>query len=125
MDNVRILRLQCGEDIIAAIEQIDENAYELSEPMQFVLVQKGSDVNIQMQHWLPVQLIKENKVSIEGKDILFIEEPTDSFAEYYTNSVEKIKDLFEMKNQMDTSESYNSVIKEAFEFMENTENVLH
>jgi hypothetical protein len=55
-----------------------------------------------MSHWLPVQLIKKNEIKINSRDVLTMFEPNDEFAEYYTNTVEKIKNLLKAKNVADS-----------------------
>lgn len=87
--NIRIVRLQSGEDIIAdCIPSLDEETVELKRPMHIIFkrIQTGRSV-MMMMPWLPVELIKENTAHIYGADILTYIEPKDDLIEYYNNAV--------------------------------------
>ena len=87
--NIRIVRLQSGEDIIAdCIPSLDEETVELKKPMHIVFkrIQTGRSI-MMMMPWLPVELIKENTAHIYGADILTYIEPKDDLIEYYNNAV--------------------------------------
>ena len=89
-EELRILRLKTGEDIVATtIENNEEGITVLKNPMHVTLV---TDPQIKKQvmvirHWLPVSLIKNNIATLFNEDILTIMEPDDEFAEYYSNLV--------------------------------------
>ena len=87
--NIRIVRLQSGEDIIAdCIPSLDEETVELKKPMHIIFkrIQTGKSI-MMMMPWLPVELIKENTAHIYGADILSYLEPKDDLIEYYNNAV--------------------------------------
>jgi hypothetical protein len=87
--NIRIVRLQSGEDIIAdCIPSLDEETVELKRPMHIIFkrIQTGRSI-MMMMPWLPVELIKENSAHIYGADILSYLEPKDDLIEYYNNAV--------------------------------------
>jgi hypothetical protein len=87
--NIRIVRLQSGEDIIAdCIPSLDEETVELKRPMHIIFkrIQTGRSI-MMMMPWLPVELIKENTAHIYGADILTYIEPKDDLIEYYNNAV--------------------------------------
>ena len=87
--NIRIVRLQSGEDIIAdCIPNLDEETVELKRPMHIIFkrIQTGRSI-MMMMPWLPVELIKENTAHIYGADILSYLEPKDDLIEYYNNAV--------------------------------------
>lgn len=87
--NIRIVRLQSGEDIIAdCIPSLDEETVELKRPMHIIFkrIQTGRSI-MMMMPWLPVELIKENTAHIYGADILSYLEPKDDLIEYYNNAV--------------------------------------
>ena len=102
MNTIKIVRLKNGEDIIGNLTDSIDGDYEISEPMSVSLVQKGHESGLVMSHWLPVQLIKKNEIKINSRDVLTMFEPNDEFAEYYTNTVEKIKQLLKAKNVADS-----------------------
>ena len=87
--NIRIVRLQSGEDIIAdCIPSLDEDTVEIKRPMHIIFkrIQTGRSI-MMMMPWLPVELIKENTAHIYGADILSYLEPKDDLIEYYNNAV--------------------------------------
>ena len=87
--NIRIVRLQSGEDIIAdCIPSLDEDTVELKRPMHIIFkrIQTGRSI-MMMMPWLPVELIKNNTAHIYGADILTYIEPKDDLIEYYNNAV--------------------------------------
>ncbi len=100
MNTIKIVRLKNGEDIIGNLNLINDE-YEIMEPMSVNVVMKGQESGLVMSHWLPVQLIKKNEIKINSRDVLTVIEPNDEFAEYYTNTVEKIKQLLKAKNLAD------------------------
>jgi SAM-dependent MidA family methyltransferase len=102
MNTIKIVRLKNGEDIIGNLTDNIDGHFEISEPMSVSLVQKGHESGLVMSHWLPVQLIKKNEIKISSCDVLTMFEPNDEFAEYYTNTVEKIKNLLKAKNVADS-----------------------
>jgi len=87
--NIRIVRLQSGEDIIAdCIENLEDDIVELKRPMHIIFkrIQTGRSI-MMMMPWLPVELIKNNTAHIYGADILSYLEPKDDLIEYYNNAV--------------------------------------
>ena len=87
--NIKIFRLQNGEDIIANFEQlVDTDIIKLIRPMHLIFkrIPTGRTV-MMMMPWLPIELIKENSAEIFDSDILTIIEPKDDLVEYYIHSV--------------------------------------
>jgi len=92
MDNVKIIRMQTGEDIMASMieEQEQNETVVLNNPMRLVFrrLPTGQTV-LMMMPWLPVELIKEDSATIYTTDIITIVEPKESMKEYYENLVDK------------------------------------
>ena len=92
MDNVKIIRMQTGEDIMASMieEQEQNETVVLNNPMRLVFrrLPTGQTV-LMMMPWLPVELIKEDSAIIYTKDIITVIEPKESMKEYYENLVDK------------------------------------
>jgi hypothetical protein len=126
MDNVKIVKLQNGEDLVGTLTSTDIGNYKLEEPMSFEIDFRNNSSGLIMRHWLPVQLVKKNEIELTPKDILAILEPADDFCEYYWNTVEKIKDLLKAKTLVDemSDEEIDMIINE-FEDMVNNGNTLH
>jgi len=84
---IKIVRLQSGEDIIADCTAIeDSDTVLLNRPMHIVFkrVSTGRSV-MMMMPWLPIELIKENSAIIY--EVLTVINPKDDLVEYYSNAV--------------------------------------
>ena len=88
-NNIKIVRLQSGEDIIADMYQDEENGtVMLDNPMHIIFKRIPSGQTVMMMSpWLPIELIKENHALVYDSDILTIIEPKDNLIEYYGNIV--------------------------------------
>lgn len=94
MNQVVLIRLQSGEDIIANYKQNDDKeTIMVHEPMT-VLMKRTTDGKpvMMMLPWLPVELIKNNQACIYNDDVLFIIELKDSLVDFYNKT---IIDLYE------------------------------
>jgi hypothetical protein len=126
MFSTQIIKLQNGEELIANVDlSITGTSYVLEEPMKFWIDYRNNN-SLVIQHYLPVQLIKENKISINVKNILTIMNPTEDFVEYYYHTIEKIKRLMKAKADIAdmTDEEINYIINE-FEMENNETGTLH
>ena len=97
MHNVKIIRMQTGEDIMASmIGEEQEETVLLEDPMRLIFrrLPTGQTV-MMMMPWLPVELIKDNNALIYNSDIITIIDPKESMVEYYENLV--IKTMLEME----------------------------
>jgi hypothetical protein len=103
VSNIKIIRLQSGGSIIATIEELVKDEFLLSEPMYFDVDPRGEQTHIVMSHFLPIQLVEKNEVVLNKRDFVYVVTPTEEFVEYYSNSVERLRKLFEMK-EMDDEE---------------------
>ena len=91
MHNVKLIRMQSGEDIMASMLE-DENSdqIQVNDPMRIVFrrLPTGQTV-MMMMPWLPVELIKENSAMIYYSDIITVVEPKESMIRYYDKLVER------------------------------------
>jgi len=97
MHNVKIIRMQTGEDIMASMVGEEEaETVLLEDPMRLIYrrMPTGQTV-LMMMPWLPVELIKDNSALIYNSDIITIIDPKESMVQYYDNLV--IKTLLEME----------------------------
>lgn len=93
MDNIRIVRLQTGEDIIAAyVEERDEGTVLLGNPMTllFKRLPTGKAVML-MSPWLPTELIESNAAWLYTDDILSVMQPKKHLIDYYNQSVRELE----------------------------------
>lgn len=130
MNNVKLVRLQNGSDIISVTEEIMEGHYLLTNPMVYDVTDRGMTSHIILSFFLPVQLVEKNEVILSSKDILFITTPSGDFAEYYENSVDNLikmdaEDGFEKEVQSELNDKIKSLIVQAFNEMEPEEKTIH
>ena len=112
---IEILRLKNGEDIIGEV-YTDTGDYEIVEPMSVGIEHRGGQSGLIMSHWLPVQLILENRTIIKKEDVLTTFTPNSEFVEYYLDTVDKIKKVLSAKKIAE--EMTDEEIQEAIDMME-------
>jgi hypothetical protein len=91
MHNVKLIRMQSGEDIMASMfEDGESDQIQINDPMRIVFrrLPTGQTV-MMMMPWLPVELIKENSAMIYYSDIVTVVEPKESMIRYYDKLVER------------------------------------
>lgn len=102
IEDIRIVRLKTGEDIIGTVTDIDDMRFSIRTPMMVEIHRdmKTLQQSFLLASWLPHQLYKDNEVSIWSSDVLFVSEPTEFFVEYYSNMVSKLEEYIEADNFM-------------------------
>lgn len=98
MHNVKLIRMQTGEDIMASmLEQENSDQIQINDPMRIVFRRMPTGQTVMMMMpWLPVELIKENVAMIYSTDIITVVEPKESMIRYYDKLVERtITDMLE------------------------------
>ena len=94
MDNIKIVRLQSGEDIIADYT-VDENdsSVILNNPMSlmFKRLPSGKAVML-MSPWIPLELVENTSTRLFSLDILAVFEPKPNIIEYYNTSVVEVEE---------------------------------
>lgn len=88
-NNIKIVRLQSGEDIIANYYEDEKSeSVMLDNPMHIIFKRMSTGQTIMMMlPWLPIEIIKQNNAIIYQQDILTIIEPKDELIEYYGNII--------------------------------------
>lgn len=102
-NNIKIVRLQSGEDIVADfIEDTEHDVVMLNNPMHIIFkrIPTGQTV-MMMMPWLPIELIKENSAMIYTSDILTIIEPKEELIDYYGNAVNETHRRMSEKTSLD------------------------
>jgi outer membrane lipopolysaccharide assembly protein LptE/RlpB len=119
---ISILRLVTGEDIIGNVtKELDydhQYNYKVESPMVVTIAYNGKESVMQLQHWLPVQLLKANVSVIKDKDIITMVEPNEVFATYYSETAMKLKkilateeELHKLEEEMRNMEINNMIAK--------------
>jgi hypothetical protein len=105
-NNIKIVRLQSGEDIMADIIEDDENdTIFLDNPMHIIFkrIPTGQTV-MMMMPWLPIEVIKENSAILYSSDILTIIEPKEDLVDYYGTVVIEAQQRMEEKRDFSNEE---------------------
>lgn len=89
MDDIRIVRLRTGEDIIARYKE-NEETYEiiLIDPMTIFFKRlPNGKCYMMINPWLPVEIIEDNIATISPEEILTVSYPKDAVCVYYKRLV--------------------------------------
>jgi len=126
--NIKIVRLQSGEDIMADMIEDEENdTVMLDNPMHIIFkrIPTGQTV-MMMMPWLPIELIKENNAILFTSDILTVIEPKDDLVEYYGNVVVEAQHRMEEQRKFTSlEEQYDEGEEEEYEEEEIDEDDLY
>ena len=93
MDNIKIIRLQSGEDIIGNYNK-DEHSGVIIVNRPMTLFFKRLSMNrtvMMMGPWLPAELIEDNSAELYTKDILTVISPKESMISYYNNAADDME----------------------------------
>ena len=97
--DIKIVRLTSGEDLITGLIEAD-GTYYLKSPMVFILKDTGRTFALMLQNWLSVQIMKMNECVLKSKDVLFVAEPEENFAEYYLDQVQEMEEEIKAKLEL-------------------------
>ena len=105
-NNIKIVRLQSGEDIMADIIEDDENnTIFLDNPMHIIFKRMPTGQTVMMMMpWLPIEIIKENSAIVYSSDILTIIEPKEDLVDYYGTVVIEAQQRMEEKRDFSNEE---------------------
>lgn len=102
MNNIKIVRLKDGEDIITeyVLDEITQTVI-MDNPMSlfFKRVSEGKSA-VLLSPWLPIELIDSSMISIDRNDILTIIDPKPSLIEYYSNMVRECNETLHMNRDL-------------------------
>ena len=91
IEEVKILRLKTGEDIVAFVSELDDMKLNVKYPMVVDnMVMRGVQ-SFSIGSWLPYQMYKQVDVNLWTNDILFTADITDDFLDYYFKMVDKLE----------------------------------
>lgn len=86
-DSVKIVRFKDGLDVITTTTSISEDLIELDNPMMFEL----RNSHLVLEQWLPLAVMEGDTVTIKTKEILCEMIPNSDFAEYYVETIRRLK----------------------------------
>ena len=104
-NNIKLVRLNTGEDVIASVSQTEDS------PMRLVLRRSPSGTTMMMMSpWLPIEVLSENVASVYLTDIITVLDVKDSLVEYYNNMVHQ----FDVERQ-EKEEYMDEKLRETFD----------
>ena len=93
MDNIKIVRLQSGEDVIANYKDDEEGSITLTNPMALIFKRMPTGRAVMMMSpWLPLELVEDNIACIYAQDILSVFQPKQSIIDYYNTTVMEVEE---------------------------------
>lgn len=114
---VKIIRLNTGEDIMGSVLMDDKHRYVSIENPMRVILKRMSEKNqtmLLMAPWLPVELLMDNFATIDYSNIVTVVDPKPSFSEYYINTVVQF-------NEKLNAQEMEEVDEEAYEYYDDEE----
>lgn len=99
---VKIFRLNTGEDIIGSCIFDDETSTVMIDNPMKVMISRTSTVGktmLIMMPWMPLELIEDTLVSINYDDIITAVNPKKDFIEYYFETIDKYQATLEKISQ--------------------------
>jgi hypothetical protein len=112
---IKIVRFTDGLDVICDCEFTSDDMIEIIDPMLFEI--RG--VNLLLQVWLPMAVVKHNSVMIGMENILCVMDPTEDFEEYYINTVTKLNEESKKEKEVVLTDEVLSAFEEK-EFSKNS-----
>ena len=121
--NIKIVRLQSGEDVICNYYADDENGVVLlADPMHLIFKRMPTGRTVMMMMpWLPIEIIKDNSAIVYDSDILTIIEPKDELIHYYNKNVfhsQELADDNSIAEQLLETEDEDDLEEKAEELLE-------
>jgi|TARA_R110000868_G_scaffold87783_1_gene245160 hypothetical protein len=104
MDNIKIVRLQSGEDIIADyLEDTEGSTILLTNPMSLIFKRLPTGKAVMMMSpWLPLELVENTSARLFSQDVLTVFEPKAQLIEYYNTTVVEVEqDMYENEDGLD------------------------
>lgn len=99
MDRIRILRLVSAEDIICNILKENADTFLIEDPLLIMVNEKRKEVSVNMQHYLPIEIIKDNQVILVKQNVMSIMKPSDSVSQFYEEMILKMHEVIVAKQK--------------------------
>ena len=103
MDNVRIVRLTSGEDIIAFYDEEGDESYLMNPMTVFFKRRNDGKALMLMSPWIPLEIVSEDIVTINKANILTVMMPKQHLIDYFNQMINEIEDELEDESLRDAS----------------------
>lgn len=111
IEDIKIIRLKNGDDIIGIVTTIDNHRINIQYPMIIDIIDSATKQAYIMTSWLSHQIFKTNDVNLWDNDILFISDPTELFIEHYNQTVKKLEKYIVASEVMEHLEEEEQIIE--------------
>jgi len=92
MPEIKLIRLQSGEDVICTCyEDLETKMVMLKDPMTVIFKRIKNGSLLLISPWLPAELIENNTATIYTSDILTTVEPKLMIKNYYVKLVDNLE----------------------------------
>jgi len=135
--DIKLFRLQSGEDIITHYEYINNQEdmpahYKITNPLKIVYLTPGLMSNkfmVSLLPWIFTSLTKDKEFILMPRDILTMANPSDKLLAYYISINTKINEMFEDIEMSDednekTLSSFGGSVEEELDMMDENEEQL-
>jgi hypothetical protein len=105
---VKIIRLNTGEDIIGTCLFDDDTRTMLIDSPMKVYVTRATEIGktmLIMMPWLPLEIVDENMACINYNDVITMINPKLHFIDYYFNTVQQYEAMIEKNSKDEQFES--------------------
>ena len=104
LQEILIIRLNTTEDIIAIVEDNEDDTVTVKNPMLIEIEFNGPAKQQLMflRNWLPVELLEENSAVISKTNILTKLIPSEDFYEYYIGVLDDLENKQTKKEKLST-----------------------
>jgi hypothetical protein len=126
MNEVKIIRLRNGSDVIGFVTEKMDGSFFIMEPMEIIMHSEGRFSGLILKQWLPARLIKSNEANIKSDNVVCVMEANEDFAQHYSNSVEEYNERIKIRNNLaKTKQEDMHEMMEAFNELANEEHIIH
>jgi hypothetical protein len=125
MNDIKIIKLQDGSDIIGTVTELEDRSFYVITPMQVIIHTEGKYSGIILREWLPARLLELNEAIINRNQIVCFMKPNKTFIDYYVRSMIEMKNKLEaLGSDTELRESPEDDIAEEFENLTREDNQL-
>ena len=94
---IKFFRLNTGEDLITVVDSSTEDSYTLKNPLKVYYTAMENDMGlpsmgVSLSYWVFPKISRCDEFTIRSSDVLLVSDASKDMVEYYTNSIQSIKE---------------------------------
>ena len=91
MSNIKYIRIVTGEDLISEVLEVSNEPHiTIYNPMKMIYGFDGDRVKMQLMEWVFSNLVKTQSFALQRRDIILMEDASDTIVKAYTEQVTDI-----------------------------------